>query len=201
MIDKVNDEAPLEALPFNVSDQGRIKGCPCVNLGLLMFVLAAIIGMALSADGTMLATFSNIGAVKIWDVENEFKLIQKLRDPDEKHIDEFYCGHFTSDMQDHIVTGGKLKDRHRWSAEDEDNHILPCPIKVKWHTYPVINVMLIDSLYQIFNMETSKVVARLEGHEEEILTIKDVKFKGENYYISTSQDGYIIKWKMESDWT
>lgn len=33
MIDKVNDEAPLEALPFNVSDQGRIKGCPCVNLG------------------------------------------------------------------------------------------------------------------------------------------------------------------------
>lgn len=144
MIDKVNDEAPLEALPFNVSDQGRIKGCPCVNLGLLMFVLAAIIGMALSADGTMLATFSNIGAVKIWDVENEFKLIQKLRDPDEKHIDEFYCGHFTSDMQDHIVTGGKLKDRHRWSAEDEDNHILPCPIKVKWHTYPVINVMLID---------------------------------------------------------
>ncbi|CDH56037.1 wd g-beta repeat-containing protein [Lichtheimia corymbifera JMRC:FSU:9682] len=164
MIDKVNDEATLEALPYNVSDQ------------------AAIIGMTLSADGTMLATFSNIGAVKIWDVENEFKLIQKLRDPDEKNIDEFYCGQFTSDMQDHIVTGGKLKDRHRWSAEDEDNHILPCPIK-------------------IFNLESSKVVARLEGHEEEILTIKDVKFKGENYYISTSQDGYIIKWKMESDWT
>lgn len=105
-------------------------------MGILMAEqLAAIIGMTLSADGTMLATFSNIGAVKIWDVENEFKLIQKLRDPDEKNIDEFYCGQFTSDMQDHIVTGGKLKDRHRWSAEDEDNHILPCPIKVMYHAH------------------------------------------------------------------
>ena len=156
--------------------------------------------MTLSADGTMLATFSNIGAVKIWDVENEFKLIQKLRDPDEKNIDEFYCGQFTSDMQDHIVTGGKLKDRHRWSAEDEDNHILPCPIKVRLYIL-LSRYSILSNLLQIFNMESSKVVARLEGHEEEILTIKDIKFKGENYYISTSQDGYIIKWKMESDWT
>ena len=49
--------------------------------------------------------------------------------PQEANIDEFFCGAFLPDGR-HIVAGGKLKDRKRWSAQDEDNHILPCPLKV-----------------------------------------------------------------------
>ncbi|KAI8140478.1 WD40-repeat-containing domain protein [Fennellomyces sp. T-0311] len=164
MINNINDTSLMEAVPCNISDQ------------------AAITSMTLSNDGTLLATFSNIGAIKIWDIENDFKLVRKLRDSEEVNIDEFYCGKFASDAQELLVTGGKLKDRHRWSAQDEDNHILPCPIK-------------------IFSIADSKVLARLEGHSEEILCIKSVSFDKGNYYISTSQDGYIIKWHVGDDWT
>jgi len=31
---------------------------------------------------------------------------------------------------EHIIIAGKLKDRKKWSSEDDDNHILPCPLKV-----------------------------------------------------------------------
>ena len=47
----------------------------------------------------------------------------------EENLDEFYVGRFTPDMTK-IAVAGKLKDPKRWSEEDEDNHILPCPIKV-----------------------------------------------------------------------
>ncbi|KAI7853079.1 WD40-repeat-containing domain protein [Circinella umbellata] len=164
MINTINETSLLEPVPTNMSDQ------------------AAITSMTLSSDGTLLATFSNIGAVKIWDIENDFKLVRKLRDMEEQNIDEFYCGKFASDTQELLVTGGKLKDRHRWSSQDEDNHILPCPIK-------------------IFSITESKVLSTLEGHAEEILCIKTVKFDNGNYYISTSQDGYIRKWHVEDDWT
>lgn len=50
-------------------------------------------------------------------------------------------------------------------------------------------------------MENGKVVGHLAGHEEEILCIKSLQFEQENYYISTSQDGYIIKWHVGADWT
>lgn len=49
-------------------------------------------------------------------------------------------------------------------------------------------------------METGNLVGKLEGHAEEILCIKAVKFNEENYYISTSEDGHIIKWRMADDW-
>ncbi|KAG1053228.1 hypothetical protein G6F43_004683 [Rhizopus delemar] len=161
MIHTINEDHPLEGIPCTINDQ------------------APITSMALSRDGSLLATFSNIGAIKLWDVENDFALVHKLRDGAEANIDEFYCGKFVGD--EHMVVGGKLKDRQRWSAEDDDNHILPCPIK-------------------IFNVPESKVVAKLEGHTEEILCIKALEFEGENYYISTSQDGSIMKWHMASDW-
>ncbi|KAG0169473.1 hypothetical protein DFQ29_009680 [Apophysomyces sp. BC1021] len=161
MIDTINQDSPLTVVPCHINDQG------------------AITGMALSTDGTLLATFSNIGSIKIWDVDDNFSLVRKLRDVKEPHIDEFYCGKFVSSL---MVAGGKLKDRHRWSAVDEDSHILPCPIK-------------------IFDIETCSILGKLEGHAEEILCIKSLTFKEKNYYISTSQDGYIIKWHMDSDWT
>jgi WD40 repeat protein len=99
----------------------------------------------------------------------------------EPNIDEFYVGRFTP-SGNHLVVGGKLKDRLRWSEQDDDNHILPCPLKV-------------------FDLMTGRVVAKFHGHEEEILCIKSVVFQGENYLCTSSQDGYIYKWKLDETWT
>ncbi|CAG8547573.1 1755_t:CDS:10 [Paraglomus brasilianum] len=162
MINYINEDHPLELVGVDVHDHGPITG------------------MILSPDGTMLATFCNVGTTKIWDT-SDFKLIQKLRDEEETNIDEFFVGRFTPDHTK-IVVAGKLKDRTRWSYEDDDNHILPCPLK-------------------IFDCISGRVIAKLEGHAEEVLFIKSVVFKGESYYISTSQDGYIYRWKMQDDWT
>nr|CAG8568291.1 10419_t:CDS:10 [Entrophospora candida] len=161
MVNYINEQYPLELIKAGVQDQGPING------------------MILSPDGTMLATFCNIGCVRIWDV-NDFQMLQKLIDTEEKQIDEYYVGRFIP-SQTHIVVGGKVKDRHKWSPADEDNHILPCPLK-------------------IFDVITGKCIGKLEGHAEEILCIKTLMFNGEPYYITSSQDGYIIKWKMEDDW-
>lgn len=98
----------------------------------------------------------------------------------EEHIDEFYIGTFTPDQR-LLLVGGKLKDRNNWSEADEDNNILPCPLK-------------------IFDILTGEVVTQLKGHGEELLCVKKVQFKGENYFLSGSQDGYLNKWHMESDW-
>jgi len=43
-------------------------------------------------------------------------------------------------------------------------------------------------------------VSQLAGHNEEILSIKALEFKGQQYLLSTSQDGYLIKWHMSEDW-
>ncbi|KAJ1812607.1 hypothetical protein LPJ75_003567, partial [Coemansia sp. RSA 2598] len=160
-IDRIDEEHPLELITTNMTDQ------------------MALTGMALSLDGSMLATFGSSGSVQIWDTET-FECLANLRDQEEPNIDEFFVGQFTPNSE-YIVVGGKLKDRKRWSEADEDNHILPCPLKV-------------------FNILTGKVVARLEGHSEEILCIKSVVYKGENYFVTTSQDGYIRRWHMDSDW-
>ena len=53
---------------------------------------------------------------------------------------------------------------------------------------------------KIFDVVSGEVIERLESHEEEILCIKAVTFKEENYFVTTSQDGYINKWKMDEDW-
>ncbi|KAJ1735454.1 hypothetical protein LPJ72_001856 [Coemansia sp. Benny D160-2] len=160
-IDLIDEEHQLDLLPYNISDQ------------------MAMTGITLSPDGTMLATFGSTGQVNIWDVET-FECLISLRDMSEPNIDEFFVGQFTPNSE-YLIVGGKLKDRKRWSEADEDNHILPCPLKV-------------------FNVLTGEVVSRLEGHSEEILCLKSVVYKGENYYVTTSQDGYIRRWHMDSDW-
>ncbi|KAI9599559.1 WD40-repeat-containing domain protein [Syncephalis fuscata] len=138
-----------------------------------------ITGMKLSPDGTMLATFCNVGCVKLWDLE-DWRLLRHLRDTEEPNIDEFYVGQFTPN-QAHLIVAGKLKNRAFWSETDDDNHIMSTPIK-------------------IFDIVSGQVVVKLEGHEEEVICVKLIEFQGDNYIISTSQDGYIIKWKMEKDW-
>ncbi|KAJ2007288.1 hypothetical protein GGI04_000593 [Coemansia thaxteri] len=160
-IDFIDENHPLELLPHSITDQ------------------MALTGMALSPDGTLLATFGSSGHVHVWDTET-FECLTTLRDRGEANIDEFFVGQFTPNSE-YLIVGGKLKDRKRWSEADEDNHIMPCPLK-------------------IFNVLTGDVVACLEGHSEEILCIKSVVYKGENYYVTTSQDGYIRRWHMDSDW-
>lgn len=111
MIDVVNEDYPL-----------RIEKS-------LDHLNGPVLGMTLSECGTALATFSIYGSVSIWDIGNkDFKLLRKLRDTNETQIDEFYCGAYKGTL---LATAGKLKDRHRWSEDDNDNHILPCPIKVR----------------------------------------------------------------------
>lgn len=161
MIGPINADYSLKSIPCTINDQATISS------------------MCLSPDCAFLATFCNIGSIRIFDLKNNFNQVRKLRDTEEKNIDEFICGQFVGN---YLAVGGKIKDRHRWSEQDDDNHILPCAIK-------------------IFDVVNCKVIARLEGHTEEILCIKSLTFMGENYLVSTSQDGYIFKWHMSADWT
>ncbi|KAI9228019.1 MAG: WD40-repeat-containing domain protein [Piptocephalis tieghemiana] len=131
-------------------------------------------------DGTLLVTFSHAGDARVWEVGGEWRLLQKLRDLTEENIDEFLVGQF-SPSQAYLLIGGKLKDRRRWSADDDDNHILPCPLK-------------------IFDVLSGELITQLHGHKEEILCIKSLWYRGTPYWITTSQDGSIIKWRMEDDW-
>ncbi|KAF9431009.1 hypothetical protein BGZ94_000476 [Podila epigama] len=150
MINKINEDHPIQL----VTDAHIHDAAP-------------ITGMVLSPDGTMLATFCNLGSAKVWSLE-DYSLLKTLRDANEEHIDEFYVGTFTPD-QTMLLVGGKRKDRNNWSEADEDNNILPCPLK-------------------IFDILSGKVVSQLQGHTEELLCVKMVQFKGENYYLSGSQD-------------
>ncbi|KAI8805036.1 WD40-repeat-containing domain protein [Cladochytrium replicatum] len=162
MISLVNENYRLELLKdVDIRDQGQITG------------------MVLDDDGEMLATFCNTGTTKVWDMD-DFQMIQLLRDEEEDNIDEHYVGRFHP-SEPYLVIGGKLKNRKRWSKKDDDNEIMPCPLKV-------------------FDLTTGKVVARFEGHSEEILCVKHVKFRAEDYLLTTSQDGYIIKWQVSKDW-
>ncbi|KAJ3326298.1 hypothetical protein HDV06_000174 [Boothiomyces sp. JEL0866] len=128
----------------------------------------AVTGMALSPDGSFLATFCNAGTAFIWDM-NTFEKLQCLKDEKEANIDEFYTGCWTFDSKN-IIIGGKLKDRQRWSEPDDDNHILPCPLKV-------------------FQVVEGSVIQTFHGHFEEVLSTKLIEFKGNQYLLSTSQDG------------
>lgn len=81
----------------------------------------------------------------------------------------------------HVIVGGKHKSRTKWSQDDEDNAILPTALK-------------------IFNVLTGEVVARLEGHTEEIFCLKKVVFQDENYLLTCGEDGRFIRWKMNEDY-
>ncbi|PVV01159.1 hypothetical protein BB560_004434 [Smittium megazygosporum] len=160
-IQHISKQNPLELLPVSITEQGPI------------------IGIELSDCGSMLATFSSTGSIKIWDTES-FSLLKKIRDHSEENIEEFYVGQFTPDGK-YILAAGKLKNRKKWSKTDDDNHILPSSLK-------------------IFDIVSGKCVARLGGHIEEIICVKKVVYNESNYWITTSQDGYIRKWPMADDW-
>ncbi|KAL6073692.1 SH3 and multiple ankyrin repeat domains protein 1 isoform X1, variant 2 [Balamuthia mandrillaris] len=139
--------------------------------------------MVWSSSGDILATCSTYGTIRLWDTthNDSWPLIQELQDETEEKIEEFYVMRFTPDDR-HLFAAGKLKHRNRWSEEDDDNEVAPGPIK-------------------LFDVVSGKVIAKFENHTEEILCLKMVLFKEENYLLSASQDGYIIKWHFDSTWT
>lgn len=61
MISKISEDHPLQLVDCNIHDQ------------------AAITGMSLSPDGSMLATFCNLGSVRIWSLD-DYSLVKTLRD-------------------------------------------------------------------------------------------------------------------------
>ena len=119
------------------------------------------------------------GCCFIWDAI-EWDLLQMLRDPSEKEIEELYCAAFSADSR-RVLTCGKLKSRSVWSEEDGDNFVVPGKIKV-------------------YDTVTGQVLLRMEGHQEEILSLQRVQFKSDQYWLSCGQDGRVIKWKIEDDY-
>ncbi|KAJ3085306.1 hypothetical protein HK102_000125, partial [Quaeritorhiza haematococci] len=173
--DNVNEETGERAMIEYINKDNPLVLCKEADIR----DHGSILTMTVSSDGTILATFCAVGSVKLWDTDT-FQLIQRLRDEKEENIDEFYVGQFTPCSQ-YMIVGGKVKDRKRWSSEDNDNHIMAPPVKV-------------------FDITSGEVIEKWEGHREEILQIEAVTFKGKNYYVTTSQDGYIIKWNVGEDW-
>src|SRR5690606_37816767 len=70
-----------------------------------------IYSMSLSQDGSLLATCSTLGTVRIFNTSTG-ELIQELRDENETQIEEYYVVKFTPDDK-YIITGGKRKDRYK----------------------------------------------------------------------------------------
>ncbi|KAJ3313086.1 hypothetical protein HDV04_002403 [Boothiomyces sp. JEL0838] len=117
------------------------------------------------------ANIRDRGTAFIWDM-NTFEKLQCLKDEKETNIDEFYTGCWTFDSK-HMIIGGKLKDRQRWSEPDDDNHILPCPLKV-------------------FDVVEGNVIQTFHGHFEEVLSTKLIEFRGNQEPPEKKQitDGY-----------
>ena len=139
-----------------------------------------ICGLSFSSDGELLAGASILGSCFIWDAL-EWKMLQVLRDPDEAEIEELYRVLFSRDSTK-VYTCGKLKSRTTWSEEDGDNFCIPGKIK-------------------IYDILTGKVLLQLEGHQEEILCMKLVTFANKEYLLTGGQDGRIIRWEINEDFT
>ena len=162
------------------------------------FFSAPIYSMALSHDGTMIAAATTLGLVQVFDVRscNEHnrdsnltsviqvdtgKCLRTLRDEEEAQIEEFWALQFTPD-DSKVIVAGTLKNRHVFSEADDDCKVEPSPVK-------------------IFDLATGKLLLKLNGHEEEIIALKLVIFDKQNYILTGSNDGRLIKWKMNADWS
>lgn len=130
-------------------------------------------------DHNVLVNCSILGEIGVHDLE-EHSCLQRFRDEKETAICEYFTTAISYDDR-YVFAGGKRKDRKKWCYQDEDNYIMPCHIKV-------------------FDILTGECVEELKGHEEEIMFVNCVTFKGDNYVLSGSQDGTIIKWRMNSEW-
>eukprot|EP01114_Cavostelium_apophysatum_P022749 TRINITY_DN8336_c0_g1_i1.p1 TRINITY_DN8336_c0_g1~~TRINITY_DN8336_c0_g1_i1.p1 ORF type:complete len:617 (+),score=168.47 TRINITY_DN8336_c0_g1_i1:139-1989(+) len=141
---------------------------------------ADVFSMSWSNDASMLATVSNLGTVRIWNTD-DWQLLKEILDKSEKNIIDYYSVCFTPDDAK-VIVGGRSKSRKKWSDAEEDNEVMPSPIK-------------------IFDVQTGALVLKLEGHREEILSVRTVEFDEQQYIVSTGQDGLIIKWHMNDDYS
>ncbi|KJE93828.1 hypothetical protein, variant 1 [Capsaspora owczarzaki ATCC 30864] len=139
-----------------------------------------IYSSSLSLDGQLLATASTLGSICLWDA-NTLEQVGEIRERADTFIMDYYAVHILPNPR-FVAAGGKCKDRRRWSANDNDNHILPCAVRV-------------------FDTVTCEVVAMLAGHVEEVLSVTSVTFKGANFIVSTSEDGHIWRYPMADDWS
>eukprot|EP00124_Ichthyophonus_hoferi_P003283 Ihof_evm2s276 gene=Ihof_evmTU2s276 len=161
MVHLINAQYPLAALSNKLSHAG------------------AVYSMCLSSQGNMLASVTTLGEICLWDLDTMQRL-SKIRDAKEEQIDEFFVVRFSPDDK-LLFAAGKRKDRKRWSDNDGDNAILPCPIK-------------------IFDVMSGDLVGQLLGHTEEVQDICMTSFKGRNILLSASQDGSFRRWDMADDW-
>jgi WD40 repeat protein len=134
--------------------------------------------MCVSHDGSMLASCSGNGTVKIFDL-NTLKEVMEYRDLGEKQIDEFFVVGFS--RNDHfVVTGGKRKDRYKWEEKEKDNKIIDCPLKM-------------------FSLLDPSNVVSIVGHTEEITCLKIIEFEGHEYFVSSAVDGSIMKCRFRKN--
>jgi WD40 repeat protein len=126
--------------------------------------------LSISPNGLYLASCSTGGFITIYDIESN-NPVATLTDTDTTHIEEYLCCAWYDSTS--LFVGGKRKDRSRWNDIDDDNHLIPSEIV-------------------LFHLD-GRVLLRISGHEEEILSLLVVECKGIDYVISTSQDGYIRK--------
>ncbi|KAG5455856.1 MAG: WD40-repeat-containing domain protein, partial [Olpidium bornovanus] len=159
--------------------------------------LGNIYGLELSPDNSVLAVFGSRPYISLYMALKPFSHIKNLRDEEETQIDDYYAATFSPNCR-YIAAGGKHKDRNKWNEDEEDNKILPCPVKASLGL--THDTVFIIGRLLIFDVATGKVVARLETHDEEVMSIRGLFFKGDYYYLTTSQDGSIWKWRMEKDY-
>lgn len=135
--------------------------------------------MAWSNKGKKLSVACNL-LVKIWDA-NVWKLIIELKDKKEPNFEDLKIAFF-SPSDDKIITGGKIKDKKQWNDKENDHQTIEAPIK-------------------IFDISTGNVILRLEGHTEEILCLRILNFKKNNYILSSSKDKKLIRWHLKQNFS
>ncbi|PRP83385.1 hypothetical protein PROFUN_09413 [Planoprotostelium fungivorum] len=136
-----------------------------------------IMSMNLSRDGNLLGTVSDLGTLRVWKLQrgtDTWTLVKEYVEPSE--AEEYHFVHFSRDNGVALV-GGKRKDKKRWNGEMEDYESIAGQIKV-------------------YDIETGKIVHRLEGHPSDINVIEEVQFNGSTFLLSGGHQSSILKWDV-----
>lgn len=174
---------------------------------------APITSMAISPNGMALAFCTLLGEIHIYankDVNSNktpnWSQIGVLRDEKGLTIDEYNDIVFTP-CGKYLFVVGLVRSRTDYDHCVNNLRSLP-PSLVKF-----------DLEFLNFSGEESELVEkvvpydadikdpldfapceRYHGHIDEILSLKVVSFKGENFVITCGRDGHIIKWQFDKNW-
>ena len=139
-----------------------------------------VYAMNWSTDFTMLASVDTSATIRIWDV-SDWKLLIEIKDKTEQQIEELYDVVWI-EKDELIMTSGRIKDRSQWNDDLNDNPVIQGTIK-------------------IYNVLSTSLLISLSGHNDDVLSIKPIKFNNNNYIISCGNDGTIIKHHMNNTWS